>query len=106
MAKPRRTNRNAELCLQCIYALGGGDLLLLPDDNEVLAAMAGLGITRSVDILTRHIAYFKLVNEGLLKQTDSREHSTLKDTSATAELAVKNQPKLRFEALEGEELGE
>ena len=45
------------------------------------------------------------MNEGLLKQVDSREHSTLKKASAIAELAVKNQPELRFEVW-GKELGE
>lgn len=93
-----------ELCLQCIYALGGGDLLLL-EDKKVLAELAKLAIAPYEDILTRHFAYFGLVNEGLLKQVDSRGHGTLKKASATAELAVNNQPELRFEVW-GKELGE
>ncbi len=92
---------HAELCLQCIYALGGGDLLLLEDK----AVLAELGITPREDILTRHFTYFGLVNEGLLKQVDGREHSTLKKASEIAERAVKNQPELRFEVW-GKELGE
>ncbi|KAK4122606.1 kinase-like protein [Parathielavia appendiculata] len=88
----------------CIYALGGGDLLLL-EDKKVLAELAALGITPREDILTRHFTYFGPVNEGLLKQVDSREHGTLKKAAATAWLAVKNQPELRFEVW-GKELGE
>ncbi|OIW30431.1 kinase-like protein [Coniochaeta ligniaria NRRL 30616] len=90
--------------LVCIYALGGGDLLLL-EDEKVLAELAELGITPEEDILTRHFTYFGPVNEGLLKQVDSREHRILKRASATADLAVKNQPDLRFEVW-GKELGE
>lgn len=94
---------HVELCLQCIYALGGGDLLLL-EDKKVLAELAEHGIEPYEDILTRHFAYFGPVNEGLLKQVDSRGHSILKKASATAELAVNNQPELRFEVW-GKELG-
>ncbi|KAL5317871.1 hypothetical protein ACEPPN_014971 [Leptodophora sp. 'Broadleaf-Isolate-01'] len=89
--------------LVCIYALGGGDLLLL-EDKKVLAELAEHGIEPYEDILTRHFAYFGPVNEGLLKQVDSRGHSILKKASATAELAVNNQPELRFEVW-GKELG-
>ncbi|KAH9207186.1 kinase-like domain-containing protein [Leptodontidium sp. 2 PMI_412] len=89
--------------LVCIYALGGGDLLLL-EDKKVLAELAEHGIEPYEDILTRHFAYFGSVNEGLLKQVDSRGHSVLKKASATAELAVNNQPELRFEVW-GKELG-
>ncbi|KAI0539965.1 kinase-like domain-containing protein [Xylaria digitata] len=90
--------------LVCVYALGGGDLLLSEDD-KVLAELAKLGITPREDILTRHFTYFGLANEGLLKQVDSHEHTTLKKTSAVAELAVKNQPELQFKVW-GKELGE
>lgn len=90
--------------MQCIYALGGGDFLVLEDEN-VLAELANNGITPKEDILTRHFAYFGLVNQELLKQVDSREHGTLKKASATAGRAVNNQPELRFEVC-GKELGE
>ncbi|PVH75002.1 hypothetical protein DL98DRAFT_593505 [Cadophora sp. DSE1049] len=90
--------------LVCIYALGGGDLLLL-EDKQVLAELAKLGISPHEDILTQHFAYFGPVNEGLLKQVDSRGHSTLKKASATAELAVNTQPELRFEVW-GKDLGD
>jgi serine/threonine protein kinase len=95
---------HAELCLQCIYALGGGDLLLLEDEKEI-AELAEHGITPHEEILTRHFSYFGPVNEGLLKQVDSREHGTLKKASAMAELAVEDQPELRFEVW-GKDLGE
>ncbi len=95
---------HAELCLQCIYTLGGRDLLLL-EDKKVIAELAEHGIKPYEEILTRHFTYFGPVNEVLLKQVDSREHSTLKKASATAELAVENQPELRFEVW-GKELGE
>lgn len=93
-----------ELGLQCIYALGGGDLLLL-EDKKVLAELAELGITPRDHILTRHFSYFGPVDEGLLKQVDSVKHNLLTLASDVAELAVMNQPELRFEVW-GEELGE
>lgn len=70
----------AKLCLQCIYAFGGGELLLL-EDKEVVAELAELGIAPHEDILTRHFTYFGPVNEGLLKQVDSRAHSTTSSLS-------------------------
>ncbi|KAL2175466.1 kinase-like domain-containing protein [Thermothelomyces heterothallicus CBS 202.75] len=90
--------------LVCIYALGGGDLLLL-EDKKVLAELAVLGIAPYEDILTRHFTYFGLVNDGLLKLVDSCKHNTLRKASAIAEVAVRNQPELRFEVW-GKELGE
>lgn len=92
------------VCLQCIYALGGGDHLLLEDQKEI-AALAEHGITPHEEILARHFAFFGPVNEGLLKQVDSCEHGTLKKASAIAELAVEDQPELRFEVW-GKDLGE
>lgn len=94
---------HTKFCVQCIYALGGGDLLLL-EDKKVLVELAELGIMPHEDILTRHFTYFGPVDEGLLKQVDTREHGTLKKASAIAELAVRNQPELRFEVW-GKELG-
>ncbi|KAF2968160.1 hypothetical protein GQX73_g5468 [Xylaria multiplex] len=88
----------------CIYALGGGRFLL-SEDKEMLAELAKLGITPREDILPQHFTYFGLVNEELLKEVDDYEHSTLKKVSATAELAVKNQPELQFKVW-GKELGE
>ncbi|KAI0877784.1 kinase-like protein [Hypoxylon argillaceum] len=90
--------------LVCIYAFGGGELLLL-ENKEVVAELAELGIAPHEDILTRHFTYFGPVNERLLKQVDSRAHSTLRKASAIAELAAKNQPELRFQVW-GKELGE
>lgn len=71
----------------------------------MLAELARLGITPHEDVLTQHFTYFGLLNEGLLKQVDSHKHNTLKKASAIAEVAVKNQPELRFEVW-GKELGE
>ncbi|KAG4442792.1 hypothetical protein IFR05_001738 [Cadophora sp. M221] len=67
------------------------------------AAGAWYGAARRNSV--RHFAYFGPVNEGLLKQVDSDEHITLKKASATAELAVNDQPELRFEVW-GKDLGE
>ena len=89
---------------QCIYALGGGDLLLL-EDERVLAELAAAGIAPHEDILVRHFTYFGLANEGLLEQVDGHAHNTLKKASAIAERAVEHQPELRFEAW-GKDLGE
>jgi len=75
------------------------------EDEKDLVKLAELGITPREEILTRHFTYFGPVNEGLLKQVDSGERSTLMKASATAELAVKSQPELRFEVW-GAELGE
>ncbi|KAI0403968.1 kinase-like protein [Xylaria palmicola] len=90
--------------LVCIYALGGGDFLLL-EDKEVLAELAAHGIAPREDILTRHFTYFGPVDEGLFERVDSHEHSVLRKASAIAEPAAKDQPELRFKVWGGE-LGE
>lgn len=101
---PGESWSDVKLGLQCIYTLGGADLLLL-EDEQVLAKLAEAGVQPHQFILSRHFAYFGLADEGLLRQVDSREHGTLKKASKTAELAVAEQPELRFEVW-GEELGE
>ncbi len=101
------TLTNACVCVfhQCIYALGGGNLLLLEDEKQ-LAELAAVGIAPHEDILTRHFTYFGPANEGLLKQVDGgHAHNMLLKTSAVAERAVDDQPELRFEVW-GEELGD
>ena len=127
MAKPRRTDRkgcdkgvrdmfsfglvvsepcqnsriHADLYSQCIYTLGGGELLLLNDYQE----LAKSGIRPEQEILIRHFSYFGLVPEGLLKQVNSKDWcDALKGASEIAEEAVKEQPELRFERW-GKELG-
>ncbi|AEO58481.1 kinase-like protein [Thermothelomyces thermophilus ATCC 42464] len=87
--------------LVCIYALGGGDFLL-PHNYEELVER---GISPEQEILTRHFAYFGPVTEGLLKQIDSEVWSrALKAASRTGQLAVEDDPLLRFERW-GEGLG-
>jgi hypothetical protein len=86
---------------QCIYALGGGEFLLLNDYQE----LARRGIRPEQEILIRHFSYFGPVSEGLLKIVDSEAWcNALKGASEMAEEAVKEQPELRFERW-GEELG-
>ena len=45
----------------------------------------------------KKLTYFGFVNEGLLAHVDSSEHNTLNRASAIAEVAVQNQPELRFQ---------
>jgi serine/threonine protein kinase len=88
-------------CSQCIYALGGGEFLLLNDYDELVR----LGIKPEQEIITRHFSYFGSVSEGLLKQVNSEDWcNALKGASEMAEVAVKEQPELKFERW-GEVLG-
>ncbi|OCL11970.1 kinase-like protein [Glonium stellatum] len=87
--------------LVCIYALGGGEFLLLNDYQELVKS----GITPEQEILIRHFSYFGPVAEGLLKQVNSEDWcNAVKGASDIAEEAVKEQPELRFERW-GKELG-
>ena len=79
---------------QCIYALGGGDYLLLHDYQELLKH----GIMPEQEILSRHFSYFGLVTEGLLKHINDEHWSeALKSASRVSERAIEDQPHLRFE---------
>ena len=90
-----------KLNLQCIYALGGGDFLLINDYQQLVES----GIWPEQEILTRHFSYFGPVSDGLLKQVNSEDWcDALRGVSKIAEDAVKEQPELRFERW-GEELG-
>jgi serine/threonine protein kinase len=92
----RSSNLNfyAKVCLQCIYALGGGDLLLLNNYQELVKS----GIMPEQEILVRHFSYFGLATEGLFKRVDSEVWCrALKSASAMAEYNVKEQPNQRFE---------
>jgi serine/threonine protein kinase len=92
---------HTKLYLQCIYALGGGDFLLLNHYQE----LATRGITPEQEILIRHFSYFGSVPEGLLRQVSSENWcNALKAASEMAEEAVKEQPELSFESW-GKELG-
>jgi hypothetical protein len=88
-------------CVQCIYALGGGEFLLINDYQELVKS----GIRAEQEILVRHFSYFGPVSDGLLKQVNSEDWcNALSGASEIAEEAVKEQPELRFECW-GKELG-
>ncbi|KAF2501016.1 kinase-like protein [Lophium mytilinum] len=87
--------------LVCIYALGGGELLLLNDYEELVKH----GISAEQEVLTRHFAYFGPLPEGLLKHVNDEDWcNALKGASELAEKAVEDQPEMRFEHW-GRELG-
>lgn len=80
--------------LQCLYALGAGDLLLLQDHQ----ALVQNGIKPEQEILHRHFLYFGPLPEGLLKQVkDELWCKALKELSELAELTVNDDPGVRFE---------
>ncbi|KAI7340762.1 kinase-like protein [Hortaea werneckii] len=87
--------------LVCIYALGGGDLLLLNNYQE----LAGRKITPEQEILTRHFSYFGPVPDAVFKDVgDENWSAALKGAAEIADELVKDDPRLRFERW-GEELG-
>ncbi|KAK4038215.1 kinase-like protein [Parachaetomium inaequale] len=78
----------------CQGTLGGGELLLLDNYQELVKA----GVTAEQEILTRHFCYFGPVTEGLVKRVEVEDWChNLKLASATADRALKEQPELRFE---------
>ena len=80
--------------LQCIFAFGGEDYLLLNDYKE----LAAHGVTPEQAILTRHFCYFGPASEGLLKRVNEEKWSrALTAASAVAERAVREDPELRFD---------
>ncbi|OAL56909.1 kinase-like protein [Pyrenochaeta sp. DS3sAY3a] len=87
--------------LACIYALGGGDLLLLHAYDELVKR----GISPEQEIVVRHFSYFGPVPESLLDRVESKLwRAAFEDASKMADGAVKEQPLLRFERW-GEDLG-
>lgn len=81
---------------QCIYALGGGELLMLGASTH--QSLVKDRISPEQEILLRHFAYFGPVSEGLLQRIDSEVlAAALKGTSRGAEMAVTNEPGRRFE---------
>ena len=85
-----------------IYALGGGDLLLLRNDYQELAQRS---ITPEQEIVTRPFCYFGLPTEGLFKQIDNEDwRDALKGAAEVAERTLKEQPELIFQNW-GEDLG-
>ncbi|KAK3385633.1 kinase-like domain-containing protein [Podospora didyma] len=72
------------------------DLLLLSGDEY--QQITQRGISPEQEILTRHFSYFGPAAEGLLRQVGSPDWcDALKEASAMAELAAKEQPERRFE---------
>lgn len=94
---------NAKPCLQCIYALGGAEAVLL--DGSSYQELVEHGISPEQEIVTRHFCYFGPVPEGLLQRVDDEDWcNALKEASEVAERAVKELPDQRF-ARWGQELG-
>ena len=92
---------HANLCVQCIYALGGEEFLLINDYQELVKSR----IRPEQEILIRHFAYFGPVSDGLLKQVKNENWcDAFSGASELAEEAVEAQPRLRFECW-GKELG-
>ena len=88
------TKTHAKPCLQCIYALGAGDLLVLKDYQ----ALVKNGIMPEQEILHRHLLYFGPLPEGLLKQVqDESWCEALRKLSQMAEVTVNDDPGVRFE---------
>ncbi|KAK6836104.1 hypothetical protein PG987_006599 [Apiospora arundinis] len=68
--------------LVCLYALGGGDLLLL-HDKELRTKLANIGVSAAKrEILTRHFTYFgPSLSEALLSRVDSDQQHHLQEAS-------------------------
>ncbi|KAK7994821.1 hypothetical protein PG990_013594 [Apiospora arundinis] len=91
--------------LVCLYALGGGDLLLL-HDKELRTKLANIGVSAKREILTRHFTYFgPSLSEALLSRVDSDQQYHLHEASEVAKMAVKEQPELHFDVW-GNNLGD
>ncbi|GAB1732624.1 hypothetical protein NU195Hw_g3713t1 [Hortaea werneckii] len=90
------------LGLVYIYALGGADLLILNDYQNLAKA----GVTPEQEVLTRHFCYFGPVPDSLYQQIkDEKWRHALQLASSMAEAEVKERPMLRLRAW-GQELGE
>jgi hypothetical protein len=83
----------ANLCVQCIYALRGGEFLLINDYQELVKS----GIRPEQEILIRHFSYFGPVSDGLLKQVKNEDWCNALSGASEIDEAVKEQPELRFE---------
>lgn len=85
---------HANTFLQCMHAMGGGDLLILNCHQELLEN----GLAPEQETLVRHFCYFGPVSNGFLEQTPNEDwRNALKEASRVAELAVSDQPELKFE---------
>ncbi|KAJ8124462.1 hypothetical protein O1611_g9178 [Lasiodiplodia mahajangana] len=75
--------------LVCIYALGGGDLLILSDYEELVKH----DIVPEQEIVTRHFCYFGPLPEGLLKHVnDENWGEAFKESSKVASRALTADP--------------
>ncbi|CAK3772217.1 Serine threonine- kinase ppk4 [Lecanosticta acicola] len=90
------------LGLVYIYALGGGELLVLNDYQRLVKA----GITPEQEVLTKHFCYFGPVPESLYQQIeDEKWRAALQLASRMAEAEVEERPMLRLRVW-GQELGD
>lgn len=69
-------------CVQCIYAFGAGEVLLINNYQELVKH----DVSPEQEILTRHFSFFVSANEGLLKQVaDENWSNALTAASQMAE---------------------
>lgn len=89
-------------CSQYIYILGGGELLLLNDYQDLVKA----GVTPEQEIMTKHFCYFGPVPESLYQQIkDEKWRTALRLAAKMAEQEVEERPSLKLRVW-GEDLGE
>jgi serine/threonine protein kinase len=78
---------------KCIYAMGGGELLLLENYQDLVR----LGITPEQEVLSRHFAYFGPVPDALYRRVDDEVgRALLRDMAKIADARVESQPECRF----------
>ncbi|THW32354.1 kinase-like protein [Aureobasidium pullulans] len=79
--------------LVCIYAMGGGELLLLENYQDLVR----FGITPEQEVLSRHFTYFGPVPDALYRHVgDEVGCALLRDMSKIADATVESQPERRF----------
>ncbi|THX67085.1 kinase-like protein [Aureobasidium pullulans] len=79
--------------LLCIYAMGGGELLLLENYQDLVR----FGITPEQEVLSRHFTYFGPVPDALYRRVDDEAGcELLRDMSKIADATVESQPERRF----------
>jgi serine/threonine protein kinase len=78
---------------QCIYAMGGGELLLLENYQDLVR----FGITPEQEVLSRRFAYFGPVPDALYRRVDDEVgRALLRDMAKIADARVESQPGCRF----------
>ncbi|THX67822.1 kinase-like protein [Aureobasidium pullulans] len=79
--------------LVCIYAIGGKELLLLENYQDLVR----FGITPEQEVLSRHFTYFGPVPDALYRRVDDEAGcALLRDMSKIADATVEGQPERRF----------